>query len=287
MNRRYCLFLLLTVPILAAAEKGKASWRGPDRPVYVVTHNRYAEGFGAGVQTPRFGDLIAIEIYSPEPHPANEGAVYKVGERLPLFMKGQQQGNVRIEKVMQFQCDSSAALVSAEPPFHLPKKSMALATRAESVRPHANRQRQADAKDRQYAQELAIESFRRHGVPEQLAKDIKINQLIVTGIDNSDSEFLVGSLYVEDKRALYQVFLIGKIGASGATAELTRYHKSTDLTDGTDSEDVSFADQLDLDGDGTDEIVVEVWGYESEEFGIYKRQNGFWRQVYVGGEGGC
>ena len=122
MNRRYCLFLLLTIPILAAAEKGKASWRGPDRPVYIVTHNRYAEGFGAGVQTPRFGDLIAIEIYSPEPHPANEGAVYKVGERLPLFMKGQQQGNVRIEKVMQFQCDSSAALVSAEPPFSSSKE---------------------------------------------------------------------------------------------------------------------------------------------------------------------
>ncbi len=211
----------------------------------------------------------------------------KVGERLPLFVKGQRQGNVRIEKVMQFQCDSSAALVSAEPALHLPKNSIALATSAEGVRPHANRQRQANAKYRQYAQELAIEAFRKHAVPEGLAKDIKINHLIVTGIDNSDSEFLVGSLSVEDKCALYQVFLIGKIGASGATTELTRYHKGTDLTEGTDSEDVSFADQLDLDGDGTDEIVVEVWGYESEEFGIYKRRNGSWSQVHVGGEGGC
>jgi hypothetical protein len=34
-------------------------------------------------------------------------------------------------------------------------------------------------------------------------------------------------------------------------------------------------------------IVVEMTGYENEEFGVYRRQNGFWKQVHVGGEGGC
>jgi hypothetical protein len=62
---------------------------------------------------------------------------------------------------------------------------------------------------------------------------------------------------------------------------------STDLEDGTDSEDMRFVDQLDLDGDGTDEIIVEVTGYENEEFGIYKRRNGLWSQVHLGGQGGC
>ena len=54
-----------------------------------------------------------------------------------------------------------------------------------------------------------------------------------------------------------------------------------------DSQDYRFVDQLDFDGDGTDEIVVEVTGYESEEFRILKRINGSWMRVHVGGAGGC
>ena len=92
---------------------------------------------------------------------------------------------------------------------------------------------------------------------------------------------------VEMKGKRHEVFLIGKSASSGATTELARYHLTTDLEDGKDSEDVRFADQLDLDGDGTDEIVLEVRGYESEEFQIYKRHKGTWQQVHVGGQGGC
>jgi hypothetical protein len=45
-------------------------------------------------------------------------------------------------------------------------------------------------------------------------------------------------------------------------------------------------DQLDLDHDGTDEVVIEVTGYENEQFEIYTRQDGAWRQAWVGGQGG-
>jgi hypothetical protein len=46
-------------------------------------------------------------------------------------------------------------------------------------------------------------------------------------------------------------------------------------------------DQLDLDGDGFDEIVIEVTGYENEKFAIYHRGDGSWTQVHLGGQGGC
>jgi hypothetical protein len=193
---------------------------------------------------------------------------------------------VKIRKVMPLQCDSSAALVSADPPLHLPKDAMALATNAEKIRPHANSQRQADAGEQKHARQLAMNAFRKHGVPGELAKSIKVDQLIVTKVDESESKF-IGSLYVEAKGVRHEVFLIGKLGSSEAAMGLARYHETTDLEDGKDSEDVRFVDQLDLDGDGTDEIVVEVRGYENEEFGIYKRRNGIWSQVHVGGQGGC
>lgn len=287
MIRRYCLFLFSIFPLFASADKSKPAWQEPDRPVYVVTQNHYAEGFTPEGGSPKFGDLIAIEIFNPKGRAAEENPVYKVGEHIALFVGGQRQGDVRIKKVLPLQCDSAAALVSTGPSFHLPKDAMALATNAEKIRPHTNYQRQANETDRRYASQLAMSEFHKHGVPDALAKNIKFDQLIVTKVDDTETEFLIGSLFLVAKGVRHEVFLIGKMAASEATAELARYHKTTDLEEGTDSENVRFVDQLDLDGDGTDEIVVEVTGYEDEEFGIYRRRNGAWTQVHLGGQGGC
>jgi hypothetical protein len=284
---RYCLFLFLIAPNLANADKGKVAWQGADKPVYVVTQNHYAEGFTPEGNTARFGDLIAIEIFNPKARPAEEDAAYNIGERLALFVGGQRTGEVKIKKVVPLQCDSSAALVSADAPVHLAKDAMALATNAEKIRPHANSQRQADVAEQKFARQLAMNAFQKHGVPEEFAKSIKFDRLIVTKVDDSESKYVIGLLYVEANGVRHEVFLVGKLESSGAVTELARYHKTTDLEDGKDSEGMRFVDQLDLDGDGTDEIVVEVTGYENEEFRIYKRRNGFWSQVHVGGQGGC
>ncbi len=287
MIRRICLFLLLLLPFFASADKSKPMWQGPDRSVYVVTQNHYAEGFTPEGGTAKFGDLIAIEIFNPKGRVAEETPVYKVGERIALFEGGQRQGDVRIKKVMPLQCDSSAALLSTDLSFHLAKGAMALATNAGGIRPHTNFQRQADEADRRYASQLAMSEFHKHGVPDVLAKNIKFDRLIVTKVDDTHTEFMIGSLFLLVKGVRHEVFLIAKMTASEATAELARYHKTTDLEDGTGSENVRFVDQLDLDGDGVDEIVVEKTGYEDEEFEIYHRRDGSWAQVHIGGQGGC
>ena len=287
MIRRYCVLLLLIFPLFAIADKTNPTWRGPERSVYVVTQNHYAEGFTPEGDTTKFGDLIAIEIFNPRGPKAEEKPIYKVGEHIALFVGGQQQGDVRIQKVMPLQCDSSAALVSIGPAFRLPKDTMALASNSDKIRPHSNAQHLASELESNYARQLAMDEFRKHALPTTLAKNIKIDKLVVTKLDGTDSEFLVGSLSLVTKSARHDVFLIAKIVESSATAEFARYHKTTDLEDGKDSEDVLLVDQLDLDGDGFDEIVVEVTGYENEEFAIYHRSNGSWAQVHLGGQGGC
>jgi len=287
MIRRYCLFLLLIFPLFGAADKTTPAWKGPDRSVYVVTQNHYAEGFTPEGDTAKFGDLIAIEIFNPRGPKAEENPVYKVGEHIALFVGGQRQGDVRIRKVLPLQCDSSAAVVSTGPSFHLPKDAMALASNSDQIRPHYNNQHQASEAERDYARQLAMNEFHKHALPTTLAKNIKIDNLVVTKLDATDSEFLVGSLSLVTKTARHDVFLIARIAESAATTEFARYHKTTDLEDGKDSEDVRFVDQLDLDGDGFDEIVVEVTGYESEGFAIYHHGNGSWAQVHLGGQGGC
>lgn len=250
-----------------------------------MTQNNYGEDFGG--TTPRFGDLIAIEIFNPKARAGDDESAYRPGERLTLFTQGHKIGEVTVKKIAPFQCDSSAALVSPDQDFHVRKDAKLLASNARSIRMHDSGQRRPDAQERKYAVQLAMNEFRKHGVPEGMASDVKIDQLVATKIDDSNSQFLIGSLFLRTKSALHEAFLIGKIGASSATTELVQYNKSTDLTEGTDGEDYVFIDQLDLDGDGVDEVVVELRGYEDEEFDIYKRHNGSWSEVHDGGEGGC
>ncbi len=285
MNRPGCVLVLLLVPFLAQADKERTVWKGPDQPVYVVTQNNYGEDFGG--TTPRFGDLIAIEIFNPKARADDDESAYRPGERLALFAKGHKMGEVMVKRIANFQCDSSAALVSPDQGFHLQKDAKVLASNARSIRTHESGQRHPDAQERKYAVELAMNEFRKHGVSAGMASDVKIDRLIVTKIDESNSQFLIGSLSLRTKSALHEAFLIGKIGVSNATAELVQYNKSIDLTEATDGEDYIFIDQLDLDGDGVDETVVELRGYEDEEFDIYKRYGGSWREVHDGGVGGC
>jgi hypothetical protein len=284
MKPRYCFLLSLIIPLSASADKGGAGWQGPDKSVYVVTHNHYAEGFTPGGDTPRFEDLIAVQIFNREAQTAGS-APYKVGEHLALFAGGQRQGDVTIKKVMPFQCNSSAAVVMADPSVHLGKDAMALATNAEKVRSHGNNQRAPNEAELDHAKLLAMNEFLKHGVPAEFSKSLKVARAIVMRVDETEDELLVSSLFVEVEGARHQIFLVAML--AGATTELTRYHKTTDIEDGKDAQDIRFVDQLDLDGDGTDEIVVEVTGYESEAFVIYKRMSGCWTRVHVGGQGGC
>jgi hypothetical protein len=287
MNSRCCSLILALIAPLAFAQETEFAWKGPDRPVYVVTENHYAEGFTPAGNTSRFGDLIAIEIFNRNERPAGEDATFKIGERVALFVGGRKAGYITIKKAMPLQCDSSAAVVSAGPSVRLAKDAMALATNAEAIRPHVANPRQARSQECAEAKQLAMSEFSKHGVPVDLVNAIKIDQLVATRIDGSDNHFLIGSLFLEQKGVRHEIFLIAKIADSKSTIELARYHQTTDIEDGTDSEDVRFVDQLDFDSDGTDEIVIEVTGYESEEFDIYRRQDSLWRQVHVGGQGGC
>jgi hypothetical protein len=283
---RFFATLLLYFPLSGNAEKAKKAWPGPDKPVYVVTENHYAEGFIPGGNTPKFGDLIAIEIYNPHEQPAGTGD-YRIGNHINLFVGGQKQGQVEIQKVMPLQCDSSAAVVQARPGVHLGKSTMALASNAERIRPHQNNQRQPTDAEIQRAKVLASNEFRKDGTDPGNLGGIDFDLAVVTRVDATDEQILAASFFIKTKGAVHQLFLIGKFTDAGVEAQLARYHKITEVEDGTDSQDVNFVDQLDLDGDGTDEIVVEVTGYESEAFTIYKRTGGHWTKVHVGGEGGC
>ena len=56
---------------------------------------------------------------------------------------------------------------------------------------------------------------------------------------------------------------------------------------GQDFAGQSFRDAVDLDRDGTPELILEQIGNEVYQYEILKRQDGEWRTIYTGGGGGC
>ena len=54
-----------------------------------------------------------------------------------------------------------------------------------------------------------------------------------------------------------------------------------------DSRSRSFLGSLGLDGDGWDEVITEVIGYEDNFHEIWKRVGGSWLTILEGGGHGC
>ncbi|MBC7882342.1 MAG: hypothetical protein H7Y37_13540 [Anaerolineae bacterium] len=56
---------------------------------------------------------------------------------------------------------------------------------------------------------------------------------------------------------------------------------------GEDFEGMQFRDALDLDRDGTPELILEVLRNENYQFQVLKRSGKSWQAIYTGGGGGC
>lgn len=279
------IFLLGALP--ANADSAKSTWDGPALPVYVVTQNHYAEGVTPEGDTAQFSDLIMIQIYSGQDKAEQSGDSYPINSQVNLFFHGEKRGSVTIKKVAPLQCDSTAAIVSAPQEIKFKKGSMALASNAPTFHSHVDWSTQADASTNSYARSLAAGELKRHGISVENIEKIKIDRLIVTYVEKGGPRVLIGALSYLDNGVEHDLFIIGQIEHSKAILGFVRYHDMKDLVDNTDIDRTSFVDQLDLDGDGVDEIVLEETGYEDERFEILKRQDGNWTQVWDGGEGGC
>lgn len=227
--------LLFSVILVLSAQDQAPRWIGPDRSIYVVTRNHYAGVFAPDVSgTLLLGDLIMIEIFRPSGLRKLD-APYKVGASYTVFAGGEQIGKVGVKKIAPLQCNSSAAIVAADTSIRFSDTTMALATNAKNIRTHSNRQRNPNPEERLKAIRLAMIEFQKHGVPQALASEIKVERLVATQVDGEGQTTLSGSLAIKTSKAKHRVFLIAGTVGTGAATELAIYNRSTDLEDGKDS----------------------------------------------------
>ena len=225
-----------------------------------------------------------IEIYPGRDAPPDQVASYPVGQSRKLYHQGTQVGAVEIRKIVPLQCDSNAAVVSSKTRFDA--DMMALASNGTSIAVHAPSVRKLSEDEEGEVRALAIGEFARNGVAGIAANELKVEKALVTAVDKDGAPLMIGSFSYK-KEAEYDLSMVIVFEKTKAVAEFSKFHVMKDLEAGTDYQGFRFVDQLDMDGDGVDELVFEVTGYEDEAFDIYKRYAGTWTKVWEGGDGGC
>ncbi|HEX6183840.1 MAG TPA: hypothetical protein VFZ44_08025 [Pyrinomonadaceae bacterium] len=283
----FALSLLLPAHASAPARQTPATGGKPPARVIVFAVSKYESSVTAEPVVIYSGGAYVVP---PIDDDAGTGAFareyLRPGQKYRIISGGGEAGVLTVNKHLSQGCVGLVAEATAETPARLGGRVKALATDSPSLGRGPVSRRAPTEAERARAVELARASYAKNGVAASLAAKMEVVNLTATDLDRDGRFELVGSFLVRKEGAApdsYTLFLIMEPAGGAFKTGWEWFHKGYE-----DSyEDRHFVDQLDFDGDGVGEVVVMGSYYESNDYVIYKRQQGRWRPVYKGGGGGC
>lgn len=280
--------------LLACAQADGGAWQKPARPgaaqgggTVVFSVSKYEGSLTTEpVVIYRGGAYVSPPLEDgPGPGPfARE--YFRPGRKYRILSGGGEAGTLTMVKYLEPGCVGLVAEATAETQARLGGRVKVLATDSQTLGRGAVSRRAPTEAERGRAVELARAAYARNGVAASLAAKLEVVNLTATDLDRDGRFELVGSFLVEKKDAApisYTLFLIMEPAGDAFKTAWEWFHKGYE--DGY--EDRHYVDQVDFDGDGVGEVIAMGTYYESNDYVIYKRQQGRWRPVYKGGGGGC
>jgi hypothetical protein len=212
---------------------------------------------------------------------------FRPGRRLRLVFGGGDAGTLSVQKYIEPGCVGMYAEVSTDTSVKLGGQVQALATDSEALVRRETVRRAPTEAERAAAIELARAAFTRANVGSAPLKKMEVVNLTAVDLDRDERFELIGSFRVDrsggNSTDFNTLFIIFEPATQGFRPALTWSHRGGE----GDYSDRRLVDYLDLDGDGIAEVVAEGTYYESNDYIIYRKQQGRWRSVYQGGGGGC
>ena len=94
---------------------------------------------------------------------------------------------------------------------------------------------------------------------------------------------VLGQFEVKSKRAIHRLFAIAEQNGVDYGLTFTKLETEFDLIDEKDQIEHHYVDQLDIDGDGADEVVIRSTYYKRTDYTIFKFDTvgQVWREVYT------
>lgn len=236
-------------------------------------------GRGAFGKPPIDGDEKAINSFV--------GEYFKEAKQYRLISGGGDAGTVTVKKYLEPGCVGLVAEASAQTRVRLGGEVRALATSSTSVGSQTISRRPPTDTERTRALALALLAYVNNGVGDAYTSGMEVVNLTATDLDGDGKFELIGSFNIDRVKGQaadgFALFMIFEAQGELLKPALTWFHRGGE----GEYEDRRLVDQLDIDGDGIAEVVAAGHYYESNDYIIYKKRQGRWREAYRGGGGGC
>jgi hypothetical protein len=254
---------------------------GPSTVIFAV--NKYDEGNTAIDPVAIFsaGRFINPMAKDDEASLNQFAAKYlRVGQKHRLLFGGAEAGSVTVKERYK-ECICLTASTEAQTTAKLGGEVRALAVSSEKLGAKQSSRRAPTPEERAAVMNLAKQTFKQNKVAAGFLANITTINLTAMDLDSDGKAELIGSFDVKGfKDTSHALFLIVEPQAADFKIGLSWYKLNNHEED---NESRRLVDQLDIDGDGTSEVVAESSYYESTDFTIYKKVKGVWRSVYQGG----
>jgi len=226
---------------------------------------------------------------------------YSNHNKYTLYTGGKVGGSIEvIHSAFDIQCESLAAEASVTPPTAISGMSMGLASNLAFKELDYTR-RAPTTDEKAVMLRLANAAYLDNKIPASVAEKASVSNM--TAFAGKSETMLIGSLVaheitkgptydseghpttdIVETDNIHSVFIIAeKMGDEPYKVTFTWFHSGSDSS----LETLDLVDVLDIDGDGTPEIVMEDGGYEDVGYEVYKKTNGAWVKYFENAGGGC
>ncbi|HEY0405686.1 MAG TPA: hypothetical protein VGC89_08150 [Pyrinomonadaceae bacterium] len=205
---------------------------------------------------------------------------YQAGQKYRLLFGGGYAGTATTQSWQQG-CNNIHARVSVETAATLRGRVSGLATNSESLGKKASSRRALTKAERASVMSLVNNIYRQHKTSAALMRRLKVNNLTATDLDGDGRFEVIGDFVIQTgdiNGARRDLFLIAVAHGKGYRAELADFQSYR--MDSGFGHGIGFLDQLDMDGDGTGEVVTIDEGFDGYGYSIYRKRNGRWRIVH-------
>lgn len=248
-------------------------------PLVIIENGQYKQ--------PIAGDSDANEITS------FSNTYYSKGSKYRVLFGGGEAGSLTVNKSNQDEeCTRTSADVGLRTTAKLNRNVMALATNSDSLGRAKNTRRSPTPAERAALMPLVRAAYRQKGVPAALLSNLMTINLTALDLDNDGKSELIGSFVAKKLKggaARYPLFLFAEPQGSSYRTTILQFERYTakDIMSGADLTAIEggvylerLIDALDLDGDGSSEVITVRDGLEGDGYFIYKKQGAKWNQVY-------
>jgi hypothetical protein len=221
-------------------------------------------------------------------------AYYREGQKYRLLFGGGEAGNVVVKQWnLRKACSrtqATAELDSAEAKIN--GKVMGLATNSKLLGKKACSRRFPTEKEKAAIYALAETLYKQKGVTEAELKDLQRVNITATDLNGDGKAEIIGTFMVKrptGARVAHILFLIAEPSGKAYKTGVSQYGQITAKdVGGTDKLDELgdsalaeiLVDQIDLDKDGTAEVIIADTTAEGVAYKIFKKQKNQWRKAY-------